>query len=277
MSRYEISNTVATGSGTSFACPNMAGLSTILWQAFPEFNNMQIIYALREAGSIFFSPNARIGYGIPNVKNAFGNLLTRFATSTATVNGCRIFINWTSKDINGMKYELERKAPGELNYTKIADINPTASNKLTNHNYEFINTLATGTSGIFAYRIRQIIDADVASFTAIYIDSTTANVSSPCVVTGVVNPPTGNNIIRVQPNPAVSSDATLFIETTEAITNMPVLIYDMNGRLMMRLRFSKGTGQTNVTIPTGKLARGKYVIKVYNKNKSIGTVELIRL
>ena len=29
-------NTIGTGSGTSFACPNMAGLSTCLWQGFPE-------------------------------------------------------------------------------------------------------------------------------------------------------------------------------------------------------------------------------------------------
>ena len=67
-------NTVVTGSGTSFACPNMAGLSTILWQGFPEVNNMRIVRALREAGSIASTPNDRIGYGIPNLKTAFGTL-----------------------------------------------------------------------------------------------------------------------------------------------------------------------------------------------------------
>jgi subtilisin family serine protease len=54
------SNTVVTGSGTSFACPNMAGLSSILWQGFPEVSNMRIVRALREAGSIAASPNDRM-------------------------------------------------------------------------------------------------------------------------------------------------------------------------------------------------------------------------
>ena len=45
-------NTIAAGSGTSFACPNMAGLGTCLWQGFQEFNNIKIIQSLQQAGSI---------------------------------------------------------------------------------------------------------------------------------------------------------------------------------------------------------------------------------
>lgn len=56
------------GSGTSFACPNMAGLSTCLWQAFPEVNNMSIIDALQQSASRFSNPDNRVGYGIPDVK-----------------------------------------------------------------------------------------------------------------------------------------------------------------------------------------------------------------
>ena len=270
-------NTVVTGSGTSFACPNMAGLATILWQAFPEVNNMKIIKTLREAGSISTTPDDRIGYGIPDLKKAFSNLLVEYAISTSIVNGCRIFINWNSKDVQAMKYELERKAPGELNFTKIADINPAAGNNLAIHNYEFINTLSTGTSGSFSYRIRQIIDTATANFTAVYIDTTTATVSSPCVVTGVTNPPAASNLLLIKPNPVTGSNASLVIETPEAISNMPVLIYDMNGRLMMRMQKSKLSGQTIIELPVSKLAKGKYVIKVYNKTVPIGSVEMIRL
>ena len=42
---------IRSGNGTSFACPNMAGLATCLWQGFPEVNNMRIIQALRQASS----------------------------------------------------------------------------------------------------------------------------------------------------------------------------------------------------------------------------------
>ncbi|HZH94619.1 MAG TPA: S8 family serine peptidase, partial [Flavisolibacter sp.] len=50
-------NTVGTSNGTSFSAPNMAGLATCLWQGFPEYNNMKIINALRQSGSIFTAPN----------------------------------------------------------------------------------------------------------------------------------------------------------------------------------------------------------------------------
>lgn len=270
-------NTVTTGNGTSFACPNMAGLATILWQAFPEYNNMKIRTALQQSGSKFSAPDDRIGYGIPDMKKAFSNLLVEYATSTSTVNGCRIFINWTSKDVNAMKYEVERKAPGELSFSKIADINPAAGNNLTINSYQYINTLATGTSGIFSYRIRQVIDTAVASFDAVYIDTSAVTISSPCIVTGVSNPPATGNLILLKPNPVINDAANLIIETPDAITNMPVLIYDMNGRLVIRMQKSKARGQILIDLPLSKLSRGKYVIKVYNKSKPIGSVEMIRL
>jgi len=271
------SNTVVTGSGTSFACPNMAGLASILWQGFPEVNNMRIIRALREAGNMASTPNDRIGYGIPDLKAAFGTLLTEFATSTSTINGCRIFVNWTSKDIGAMKYEIERKGPGEMNFSKVGELTPTIGVSLATHNYEFINTLTTGTSGAFSYRIKQIIDTAVATFTAIYIDTAVANVASPCVVTGVANPGTINNYVVVRPNPSIGNTATLIIETTDAISSMSVLVYNMNGRLVQRLQESKGSGKKIIDISVSKLAKGKYFINVYNKNKLVGTAEFMRL
>ena len=266
-------NTVATGSGTSFACPNMAGLSSILWQAFPEVNNMRIARALREAGSIGSAPNDRIGYGVPDLKAAFGKLLTEFATSTSTINGCRISVNWISKDVRAMKYEIERKAPGETDFSKVGELNPTAGVSLATHNYEFINTIATSMSGSFSYRIRQIIDTAASGFTAVYIDTTLAIVTSPCVV------PSGtpDNYVTVRPNPSVGSTATLLIETIDPVPSMPILIYDMNGRLVQRLQESKGYGRKIIELSVDKLAKGKYLINVYNKNVLIGTAEFIRL
>ena len=271
------SNAVTVSNGTSFACPNMSGLSTILWQAFPEVNNMRIIRALREAGSIAATPNDRIGYGIPDMKAAFGKLLTEFATSSSTINGCRVFVNWTSKDVGVMKYEIERKGPGETSFSKVGEVVPTAGASLAIHSYEFINTLTTGATGMFSYRIRQIIDTDAATFAAVYIDTTVANLASPCVVTAVVNPGTINNYIVVRPNPSIGSTATIIIETSEAIQSMPVLIYNMNGRLVQRLQESKGSGKKIIDLPVNKLPKGKYFINVYNKNILVGTAEFIRL
>ena len=63
------------GNGTSFAAPNLAGLITCLWQAFPEFTNMEIIEAVKRSSSIYTAPNDRIGYGIPNFRKAYEDLL----------------------------------------------------------------------------------------------------------------------------------------------------------------------------------------------------------
>ena len=273
-----VSNTVTTGSGTSYACPKMAGLSTILWQGFPEVNNMRIVRALREAGSTASSPDDRMGYGIPDLKSAFGTLLTEFATSGSTINGCRITVNWNSKDVGAMKYEIERKGPGETSFSKVGELSPAAGAILASHNYEFINTLATGSSGSFSYRIKQIIDTAAATLTAVYIDTTVANLAAACmVVTGVVNPGTVSNYVIVRPNPSIGNTAALIVETTVAVPTMPIVIYNMNGRLVQRLQESKGSGKKIIDLSIAKLPKGKYFINVYNKNVLIGTAEFIRL
>jgi serine protease AprX len=65
---------IISGNGTSFATPNMAGLVTCLWQAFPGFTNMEIIQAVIKSSSIYNAPDDRIGYGIPNFHTAFDDL-----------------------------------------------------------------------------------------------------------------------------------------------------------------------------------------------------------
>ena len=70
-----LNNLPTFGNGTSFACPNLAGLITCLWQAFPEFTNMQIIEAVKRSSSLYTTPNDRAGYGIPNFHKAYDDLL----------------------------------------------------------------------------------------------------------------------------------------------------------------------------------------------------------
>ncbi len=67
-------NQPAFGNGTSFATPNMAGLITCLWQAFPDFTNMEIIEAVKRSSSMYTNPNDRIGYGIPNFRKAYEDM-----------------------------------------------------------------------------------------------------------------------------------------------------------------------------------------------------------
>lgn len=382
-----VNNTVGTSNGTSFACPNMAGLGTILWQAFPEYNNMKIIRALQQAGSRFTNPDDRMGYGIPNMKTAFGNLLTEFATSSSTVDTCTAKISWTSKDVGAMKYEIERKLPGQSNFTKVGELNPVAGDLLaihsyqftntiissaagtasyrirqiidtasgsftavyidttsipisgscfanflltiasssatvnacnatinwnsrdngamkyeierkvpgevvytkvgevpalagsvlTNHSYQFNNAIISPTAGIVSYRIRQIIDTSAASFAAVYIDTADVTIASGCFATGTNDPDPNKVVVMVQPNPVSGATVTLVVETSYAVVNMPIAIYDAKGRLVMQLKESKGTGKKTIELGINRLSKGKYYIKVLNGQKTIGTAELLKL
>ncbi len=74
---------VATGNGTSFSNPNMAGLVTCLWQAFPEFTNLEILDAIRKSTDHYNTPDIRTGYGIPNMRLAYNSLETERYIRTA--------------------------------------------------------------------------------------------------------------------------------------------------------------------------------------------------
>jgi serine protease AprX len=263
-------NTIGLSNGTSFSAPKMAGLGTALWQGFPEFNNMRIVRAIKEAGSIYTSPNDRIGYGIPNMKTAFTSLLIDFATSSANVNGCNVTVNWTSKDVGAMKYEIERKAPGEITYTKVGEVTPKAGNILSNHNYQFTNTLSNVPTGTVSYRIRQIADTAIAAFTAVYIDTANVTITLPCA---------GDDAdkVLIAPNPPAGDNAILVVQTSYEVNNMPIAVYDMKGSLIMQLTRSKTIGRDFFEIPINRLSKGKYIIKVYNNNKVIGSTDLIKL
>ena len=63
--------TVAQANGTSFSNPNIAGLVACLWQAFPECSNKEIIATVRKSGDRYSNPDARTGYGIPNMRVAY--------------------------------------------------------------------------------------------------------------------------------------------------------------------------------------------------------------
>ncbi|HRF18154.1 MAG TPA: T9SS type A sorting domain-containing protein, partial [Chitinophagaceae bacterium] len=120
-------------------------------------------------------------------------------------------------------------------------------------------------------------DTASSSYTAVYIDTTTINISTGCIVTSTTNPQTIDESVSIIPNPVTGSSFTLIVETNYVVSNMPVLIYDGKGSLVMQLKETKGTGKKTIDLPAGKLLKGSYFIRVMNGSKIIGTAELLRL
>ncbi|MBL0144618.1 MAG: S8 family peptidase [Chitinophagaceae bacterium] len=157
------------GNGTSFACPNMAGITTCLWQAFPEESNMAIINALQQSAHKATNPDDRVGYGIPNMLKAFSYLIKQKYTQNIAVSNCQANIQWSVKTDTGIVVYVERKLPTDINYTTISTHNTTGA--FTQRNFNYADDLTAIPGGSIKYRIRMKISTD----TTFYLDSTTVN------------------------------------------------------------------------------------------------------
>ncbi|MBO9683025.1 MAG: S8 family peptidase, partial [Flavisolibacter sp.] len=263
-------NTIGSNNGTSFACPNIAGLASCLWQGFPEFNNMKIINALRQAGSKASSPDDRVGYGIPDVKKALVNLVKDFSTASASVSNCTVSLQWTSKDVSSMKYEIERTTPGQTGFLKIAEQQGTGTIFSTRSPYQFQDVLSGVEKGTVTYRIKQIVDTSKAGFTFAYIDTVTINLQAVCIDAGLVD-------VTLFGNPA-KDQFTVRVTTPTASSNIAIRIFSANGQLLSNLNKPKLAGTAffeNISLL--KFSKGIYYVSVYDNDKLIGTRELIKL
>ena len=268
-------NTIGTSQGTSYACPKMAGLGTCLWQGFQEFNNMKIWNVIRESGSTASHPTDSLGYGIPDMKLAFTKLLTEFAIAQSSVNNCIATLNWTSKDVSSMKYEIERKTAIDADYIKIGELNAQEGNILSIHSYTFNSSLNGINSGNILYRIKQIADTTSAGLTAVYIDTTSLTLNNSCDTTSL--PANLSNNVIIAPNPVVNNKLSLIIESTDAIPSLSINIYDIDGRLILQRKESKASGKTIYTIPVSTLSKGKYTVTVFTSHSRFGTAKMLKL
>ena len=157
------------GSGTSFACPNMAGLTTCLWQAFPEVNNMRIISVMQESATRATNPDDRVGYGIPDMKKAFVKLIKQLYTQQSAVTNCAVTLQWTAKTDSVISVVVERKLPAETNYSAVNT--QTSTGAFQSRNFSFTDDLRNFPTTGVKYRFRMNIAAD----TSFLLDSMTIN------------------------------------------------------------------------------------------------------
>ena len=260
-------NVVAAGNGTSYACPNMAGLATCLWQGFPELSNMRIIDALRKASNRFSTPDDRTGYGIPDVKKALLSLLVESSKANVTAAGCQNKISWTSKDVAGMRYEIERKEANGSGYIQLATVNGSG-NIFAQHSYNFTDPVLYLSSESVTYRIRQVIDSSVAGFTAAFID-TVVYTTAGCNIS--VH---DKNKVQVIPNPNAGS-FSLRITDESVMDQLKIIVSDIRGRAVATYTYAKPAGMVLYPIQLQGLQNGAYNISLYNNNRLVTTERLV--
>ncbi len=131
-----------------------------------------------------------------------------------------------------------------------------------------LDDLADVPKGTVSYRIRQIIDTAATGFSAGYIDTVSAAVTSSCLsgITGVT----------LAPNPSHGA-LSIKVNTPTAVPNLSIRIFNSSGQLVIELKRSKAEGIGVFDVPVFNLASGKYYVSVYDDKKLIQTKELIKL
>jgi serine protease AprX len=264
------SGNVTSSSGTSFSCPNMAGLTTCLWQLFPEFNNWKIITTLRQSADRFIVPHPQYGYGLPNMKKAFGILIGEISTMSASVNNFTATLNWSSKDISSMRYAIERKLPNETAYSIVQTV-PANGNVVALRNYNYNDVITNSPAGTVSYRIRQVIDTSTAGFDAYLIDSANVILTTP---TSLNDRTANSKLIQLYPNPA---NTTLILKFQEqSASDFIIQIYNQQGQLISKQNFSKSTGAVQKELNISFLPKGSYFISVLKEGKVYSTKEFVK-
>lgn len=249
------------GFGTSFACPNMAGITTCLWQAFPEMNNMAIIDALETSANRFANPDNRTGYGIPDAKKAFVTLQKKTYSKLSSIANCTAQLQFSVKADNTMSISLERKLASETTYTEITTLQN--SNAYGQHVFSYDDNLNGQPAGAIKYRVKMIIATD----TSYYLDSLTIMHTEAC------NSFTANTI-SVDPNP-VSSNLNVHIGLV-ADAGIKIVMHNALGQKVYSESFRQQAGLQVKKIPVSQLSNAVYFITVYVDDRKYFTKKIVR-
>lgn len=247
----------SNGNGTSFSCPNMAGLIACLVQAFNESGNMEITNAVQQASDKFSAPDARYGYGIPDMKKAFVLLLKkRYSANVTLFSDCKTQLLLNVKTGSAMQLELERRGPGDPAFTVVKRFS-SASPAFAATPFTITDTLNYQTPGAITYRLKHIIGSD----TSFYYDSYSFNIIQPC----------GNDKIVIAPNP-LKDILNISVGALLNLSSIAVRISESSGRTVYTLN----NAPNNININTQKWAAGIYVVEVIGDGKTIATKRVMK-
>ena len=239
------------GSGTSFACPNMAGISTCLWQAFPEVNNMTIINTMQQSATRASNPDNHYGYGIPDMKKSFVMLEKQLYTQSASTSNCNTILQWTAKTDTTINIFVERKLPAALNYTVINQ--QGLSGAFASRTFTYIDDLTGVPTGTVWYRFRMAIGAD----TTFFLDSVSVSHSVSCSPQAVLTATTLNQFGSLCIGQ--TSAASPFIITGANLPAGNVVVGPLSGYSFSTTAAGTYTSSLTLSQPGGSYSQTIYV------------------
>lgn len=242
------------GFGTSFACPNMAGISTCLWQAFPEYSNTVILETLRKSSNQFNNPDTHRGYGIPDAKQAFCRLQKMGFSYTASLENCKWNLAMDVKTDPDMQILISRKLPSDANFITLTSLpNPS---EWGSHHFEFSDDISMLQGVSVLYHIQMKIGAD----TSYSLDTLLAEIPTNICLTNT-------NAVTINPNPIINNPVITLQVAIPGKVN--VILYNAAGQRAYAKSDQLSTGTYNWVIPTAKLPAGVYVVRVEINNMRI--------
>jgi subtilisin family serine protease len=255
-------NAVA-GNGTSYSNPNIAGLIACFWQAFPEFNNMQLLDLVQRSADRFANPDMRYGYGIPDFRKAFLLALQQRASSNFQFNpnACTTTINWTSKDQKGMQYLVQRILPNETDFMTIA-IFTSAADSFKTRSYSHTDNVASAKT-LMQYRVLQVLS------------DTTITIATASVDPGDCASRNTQLDIAINPNPVRSNMLRMTVTTTEPF-NAGIVVSNMKGQVVKNITRNIPLGPSIQQFGLHNLAAGVYVVRVFKGNEVVFTGQIIK-
>ncbi len=246
--------------GTSFACPNMAGVSACLWQAFPELNNIAILNALQSSATKFTNPDDRVGYGIPDVKKAFYTIEKQLYSQEASITDCSASLKFALKTSADVKLLVERSLAGTAGYVLIDST--TAAANFEKRSYSFTDLLPADFVGTVKYRA----SLKVMNELPVYLDSISLIKSVACSVSQA--------ILTIAPNPVVN---VLTVSIQQPVSSsISLQLVNAAGQTVYQKQYTQVSAVMQQQIPMQNLSKALYYISLYNGKKKIKTLQVLK-
>lgn len=249
------------GFGTSFACPNMAGIAGCLWQAFPEYSNQVIMDVLEKSSNQYNHPDDRRGYGIPDARDAFVRLQKKGYLLQSDIVNCSLQFSVSVKTDPSMRLILQRKRDFDSDFIALDSMEN--NNPWNVHSFTFLDDVEDLQGTNVHYRMIMEIGSD----TTYMLDSLSIQVpSNTCSST--------EGGILVSPNPT-NNNVILEFPLAEA-GKLSIVLYNASGQRVYIKEENAIAGHYHGILPMTALPAGTYVAGIYLNNKRIFSHKIIR-